>query len=98
MHENLQYREDTMKMKTILVTGSNGMLGVDVCKVFSEKHRVFATDVEELDIRNYDEVRKTAVELRPEIIIHLAAMTDVDACEREPDLAFRTNAIGTQNV
>jgi len=31
-------------------------------------------------------------------VLHLAAATDVDLCEQEPDLAFRTNAIGTQNV
>jgi len=85
-------------MKNVLVTGSKGMLGVDICRIFSERYRVFPTDVEELDIRDYDAVIKTAVEVRPDVIIHLAAMTDVDACEREPDLAYRANAIGTQNV
>jgi dTDP-4-dehydrorhamnose reductase len=35
---------------------------------------------------------------RPDVVLHLAAATDVDRCEQDPDLAFRVNAIGTQNV
>jgi dTDP-4-dehydrorhamnose reductase len=87
-----------VKMKKVLVTGAKGMLGVDVCRIFSEKFRVFPTDVEELDIRDYHKVLETTKEINPDIIVHLAAMTDVDACEREPDLAYRTNAVGTQNM
>jgi len=85
-------------MKKVLVTGAKGMLGVDACQVFSERYNVFATDVDELDIRNFDQVKKTIAEVNPDVILHLAAMTDVDACEREPDLAYRANAIGTQNI
>ena len=35
---------------------------------------------------------------RPDLILHAAAYTDVDGCETNPDLAFRVNAVGTQNV
>jgi len=85
-------------MKNVLVTGAKGMLGVDVCRVFSDKYNVFPTDVDEMDVRNYDQVRRTIAKVKPDVILHLAAMTDVDACEREPDLAYRANAIGTQNI
>ncbi len=36
--------------------------------------------------------------IEPDIVMHLAAETDVDKCEIEPDHAFLTNTIGTQNV
>ncbi len=36
--------------------------------------------------------------LKPDIVIHCAAMTDVDGCARNPDLAYHVNAFGTQNV
>ena len=35
---------------------------------------------------------------RPDLVVHAAAYTDVDGCERDPELAFRVNAVGTQNV
>ncbi len=35
---------------------------------------------------------------RPELVVHAAAYTDVDGCERDPELAFRVNAVGTQHV
>ncbi len=85
-------------MDKVLVTGAHGMLGVDLCRVFSDRYSVHETDVDELDIRDYDSVRRFVSDIDPQIIVHLAAMTDVDACEREPDLAYRANAIGTQNV
>src|SRR5690606_10811100 len=33
-----------------------------------------------------------------DLIVHTAAMTNVDGCEREPDAAYRANAIGAQNM
>jgi dTDP-4-dehydrorhamnose reductase len=85
-------------MKRVLVTGADGMLGVDLCKVFAEKYEVYPTDVGQLDVREYDRVVEMIGRTEPEIIVHLAAMTDVDSCEREPDLAYRANTVGTQNM
>ncbi len=82
----------------ILVTGAKGMLGADLCPVMRERHEVLATDIEEMDVRDVALVRRTFREFLPDVVIHLAALTDVDFCERAPDEAFRTNAIGTQIV
>jgi dTDP-4-dehydrorhamnose reductase len=84
-------------MKRILVTGCNGMVGSYVQSVFKD-YEIFSTDIDTLDVRNPKLVMDAASHLRPDIILHLAAATDVDRCEQEPDWAFQTNAIGTQNV
>jgi len=85
-------------MKKVLVTGARGMLGVDLCRVFSEHYEVVPTDLEELDVRDFELAVSFVEKTAPDVIVHLAAMTDVDACEREPDLAYRANVVGTQNM
>lgn len=78
------------------------MLGRLVCRVLNDKHEVIPTDVlpdcEQLDITNTESVFEVVKKHRPEMVIHCAAMTDVDGCEREPDLAFKVNALGTWNL
>jgi len=90
----------------ILVTGAAGMLGSALCPVLKQKrHEVFVTDlvptndgVEYLDVRDFRQVEKLVENTKPDILMHLAAETDVDKCELEPDHAFKTNTLGTQNV
>ena len=75
------------------------MMGTDLCSLLRERqYEVVETDIQEMDVRDEDLVMRTVAEVRPRIVMHLAALTDVDGCERDPDSAFRTNALGTQNV
>jgi len=55
-------------------------------------------DLPELDITDREAIRRAIREFRPDVVIHAAAWTDVDGCAREPERAFRVNALGTQNV
>jgi dTDP-4-dehydrorhamnose reductase len=92
----------------ILVTGALGQLGRELLEVFEADggHEVIATDAvagpddpaEKLDITDRDAVRAAFAEATPDHVIHPAAMTAVDRCEDEVDLAYRINAIGTRNV
>jgi len=61
------------------------------------KGEIIPVDLPEWDITDPQQVSRLAG-LRPHLVIHCAAMTDVDGCARDPDLAFRVNAFGTQNV
>jgi dTDP-4-dehydrorhamnose reductase len=83
----------------VLVTGAKGMLGTDLCQEWqAQGYEISATDIQEIDVREPMQVQKTFADFKPELVLHLAALTDVDGCEREPEQAYRTNTIGTQNV
>lgn len=86
-------------MKKILLTGARGMLGTDLCQQLSGMNfDILITDIEELDVRDAERVVITVAEFNPDLVIHLAALTDVDGCEKDPDAAYLTNTLGTQNV
>ena len=78
------------------------MLGRLVCAALDGKHHVIPTDVlegcEMMDISDTASVFDTVNRVRPEMVIHCAAMTDVDGCERDPDRAHLVNAVGTWNL
>jgi dTDP-4-dehydrorhamnose reductase len=82
----------------ILVTGASGMLGGDLCRLLADRHSLYATDVDTLDVSVPGQVLAAVEQSLPELVIHLAAWTDVDGCERDPFNAYRVNTVGTQNV
>lgn len=61
-------------------------------------HELFIADLPEVDITNLHQLEKAVRGFGPEVIIHCAAMTAVDACESQADLAFKVNAMGSANV
>jgi dTDP-4-dehydrorhamnose reductase len=85
----------------ILVTGAAGVVGGYVAEVLAD-HDLVLTDIvgetASLDVGDAEAVLAFVADAEPEVVIHLAAATDVDRCEQDPDLAYRVNAIGTQNV
>lgn len=81
----------------ILITGAQGHLGTALQVPLSD-HDLTLVDRPEIDIVERESVFKLYQEVRPELVIHCAAYTDVDGCVRNPELAHRVNVIGTQNV
>lgn len=83
----------------VVITGANGQLGRDVARVFAaENAEVLAWGREDLDIADAAGARKKIKEIKPELIIHAAAYTQVDACESQEDLAYTQNALGARNI
>jgi dTDP-4-dehydrorhamnose reductase len=81
----------------VALTGADGMLGHDICAAFKDIDLVQLT-LNTLDITSMDAVMKTVREIRPDLLIHAAAFTDVDRAESEPEEAYRVNGIGTRNL
>lgn len=80
----------------VVITGANGQLGRALQGAF-QGHELFLVDLPQHDVTDPGIVA-TIAEFEPDLVIHAAAMTDVDGCERDPDLAFRVNEVGTRNV
>lgn len=81
----------------VLVTGAGGQLGRDVVSAFDD-HDVVGLSRDQLDVGDRDAVFAAVLGLRPQAIVHAAAWTAVDACEGDPDRAFRVNALATRHV
>jgi len=81
----------------VLVLGARGMLGTDLLSEWQSDELIPAGSAE-ADLRNFDQVEKLVSKVRPEWIVLSAAYTDVDGCERNPELAFAVNASGVENV
>jgi len=82
----------------ILITGANGQLGHDLTEILKKDYIVMAVTRHEMDVVHPDEVVATFTLFEPNIVIHPAAYTKVDACEENPEKAFLVNAMGTQNL
>jgi dTDP-4-dehydrorhamnose reductase len=84
---------------TCLVVGAQGMLGTDLVKLLkSAGTPTVALDVPEVDIRDAGSVREIFAAHRPDVVINVAAFTDVDGCQSKSDEAFRVNALGPENL
>lgn len=81
----------------ILITGGKGMLGRTLQRRLAD-HELLVADLPEVDITRIASVTAAMVAFRPAVVIHAAAMTAVDRCETERDLAFAVNATGSANV
>lgn len=80
---------------TILITGGSGRLGSELKKVFPN---ALFPKIKELNITDVSSVFKYIKKNKPDIIIHAAAMTDAEKCEKEPKKAWETNVEGTRRL
>ncbi len=81
----------------VMLTGGKGMLGRTLVKELAE-FEVVATDLPEADITDAVGFERLLQRVQPDVVIHCAAMTAVDKCESQIDLAYKLNAVGTANV
>ena len=89
------------------MTGSAGLIGRQVVKDLSETHEVFSCYNKskpefgiptKMDLLNHEMIVNVLLEIEPDVVIHLGAMTGVDLCEKEESMAFDINAKATQII
>ena len=83
---------------TIFICGSTGRLGRSVTKVFGQEVKVVAPTRQKLDLRSKDDIQEAIEASKPSILINCAAWTDVDGCEKNPELAKEINATLPQHL
>lgn len=78
-------------LSSALITGANGMVGSYIDFGVKLDHRA-------LDVSDLNETTKVIEKYMPRVIVHLAAETDVDRCDRDPQHAYMINSVATYNV
>jgi dTDP-4-dehydrorhamnose reductase len=93
------------KSDRVVITGCGGMLGDAVYAEFKDICQVYASDrdlnvpwLELLDVSKPKDVAKYLDRVKPNYIVHLAALTDMEYCELHPDEAYAINTGGVENV
>ncbi|GAW94057.1 dTDP-4-dehydrorhamnose reductase [Calderihabitans maritimus] len=82
----------------IAVIGAGGQLGSDIVKVLQGTgHRCYPLAHRDIEVADRESCAILR-ELKPEVVINTAAFHQVDACEDDPEKAFRVNAVGAKNV
>jgi len=92
----------------LLITGGSGLLGSKITTLAIEKgydaysgynkHEAIQGTPIKLDICNKQEVTKALEKIKPQAVVHAAALTNVDKCEEDPELARNVNIEGTRNI
>ncbi len=82
----------------ILITGANGMFGRTLRHLLADQYTLIPTDLPEGDITDAAGFDRLVAAEAPDVVIHCAAMTAVDLCESQRELAFKLNAFGSGNV
>ena len=89
------------------MTGSAGLVGRQVVKDLSKSNQVFSCyneskpengDSVKMDLKNYEMVSSVLTEIKPDVVIHLGAMTGVDLCEKEKTFASEINTKATEII
>ncbi len=92
----------------VLITGVSGLLGINLALELARNHEVVGVDrstlhsapfrVVQADLLEPGMVAAVVNEVKPNAVIHCAAMADIDACEAAPELAHRTNAVMAKQI
>ena len=91
-------------MKTLLITGAYGQLGDACVKYLKNNFIVTLSGISpsdggvHLDIRSKSSIKKVLSDIDPDVILNLAALTDVDGCELDPQQAKDINVSGVKNL
>ncbi len=92
-------------MKRIFIAGGSGMLGSAFYEIFKNEYHLKITDkdlnekwVDFLDFNNEIEYKKNVIDFKPDYLFHIGALTDLEFCEKNKDLAYLSNTISVETA
>ena len=96
-------------MKKLLITGANGFLGWNICRLAKGRWHLFGTvysnQVEipkvtttRIDLTDYSELKRLFKEVRPDAVIHTAAASDPNDCQVNPGVSYGINVEASVNI
>ena len=99
----------SLTKQKIFITGVSGLLGSNLAYCLKDKYKILGLyhrhpvtlhgiETRGGDLLNYDELQRIVERFSPDVIIHCAALPDIELCEKDHDLADRMNVTATQNV
>jgi len=85
----------------VIVTGASGMLGEEIADTFEQRPEWTAVrwhGSSDVDVADREAVIRSALSVKPDLVVHTAAIRDIETCEANPASAVEVNAFGAQNV
>jgi dTDP-4-dehydrorhamnose reductase len=94
-------------MKKLLLTGASGFVGSNFCKLYSNEYKIYGlysrhtihydkVEAVKADITNEEEVKALFKKLKPDAVLHLAALSDPNYCQQNPEQSLESNVIATE--
>jgi dTDP-4-dehydrorhamnose reductase len=98
---------ESKKMK-LLITGASGLFGSKLAQIahkqdtqvycgYNQTKQQLGYPIQ-FDVSNLDQVEDAFKKTKPDVVVHAASLTNVDLCETNKKLAWKTNIVGTQNI
>ncbi|MEX1158715.1 MAG: dTDP-4-dehydrorhamnose reductase [Thermomicrobiales bacterium] len=82
----------------VVITGTSGQLGRALVAAQSDDWEILTVNRSDTDLLCWTQVKERLAAFMPHLVIHSAAATDVDGCERDPAMAHLGNALATRHV
>ncbi|HEY9809002.1 MAG TPA: NAD(P)-dependent oxidoreductase [Halomicronema sp.] len=101
--------DNKVLMKKLLVTGSSGFLGWNLCQVaqeswqvygvyFSHTTNILGVSSQKVDLNNYEELKRLFAEIKPDAVIHTAAQSQPNFCQNNPEESYQVNVAVSWNI
>ena len=85
-------------MKKVLLTGGNGFFCTRFSKYYKDKYNIFSLSRKELDVTKEEDVFESLRKIKPDYVIHAAAIAVTDFCNEHPEVAHKINVDGAVNI